>query len=191
MTICVYCSSSDAVDRAYFDAAAELGKALAARGDVLVYGGSDVGLMGKLAKTAKDSGGRVLGVMPVAIADHGISFDRADEMVITETLRERKEIMEKRSDAFVALPGGFGTLEELMEILTLKQLHYHTKPIALLNVNGFFEPLIALFEHLYKGNFAKPETRAIFGLCNSVSELFDYLDNYVPEKISTKWFEKH
>lgn len=188
MTVCVYCSSSDAVDRVYFEVAEELGLGIVERGDNLVYGGSSVGLMGTLAKTTHEAGGKVLGVMPAAIADHGIGFDLAHELIITETLRERKEIMEKRSEAFVALPGGFGTLEELMEILTLKQLRYHSKPVVILNTAGFYDPLLSLFEHLYDSKFAKSETRGIYAVRDTVPETFAYLDAYEPISIDTKWY---
>jgi uncharacterized protein (TIGR00730 family) len=189
VNICVYCSSSDAVDRIYFDAAEEVGRAIAARKDVLVYGGSDVGLMGALAKSAKSGGAKVLGVMPAGIADHGIAFRGADELIVTDTVRERKAIMERRSDAFVALPGGFGTLEELLEILTLKQLHYHSKPVVLFDTGGFYQPLLALFGRLYEARFAKSETSKLYGVRSTVDGLFDYLDRYEPERVDSKWFE--
>lgn len=188
MNICVYCSSSAAVDPVYFAVAEEMGRVMADRGDALVYGGADVGLMGTVAQAAKSGGARVLGVIPAGIADHGIGFKQADEMVVTKTLRERKEIMEKRSDAFVALPGGFGTLEELLEILTLKQLHCHSKPVVLLDVAGFYRPLLNLFDHLYHEKFAKPETSQIYGVCGTVLEVYAYLDEYQPATVQTKWF---
>ncbi len=189
MTVCVYCSSSDAVSDSYFQIAEELSVALANRGDTLVYGGASVGLMGALARAAHSCGGRVIGVMPKGIADHGIGFESADEMVVTESLRERKQVMEERADAFIALPGGFGTLEELMEILTLKQLGYHNKAVVILNTNGFYDLLLQLFERFYGEKFAKPETGSVFGLCDSVDHLIEYLDTYTPPKIGKKWFD--
>ena len=187
-TVCVYSSSSDAVDRIYFQAAAALGAALAGAGCAMVYGGSNIGLMGAVAAAVHKHGGTVIGVIPAAIADHGIAYDTADELIVTETLRERKQIMEQRSDAFVALPGGFGTLEELLEIITLKQLHYHTKPVALLNVGGFFQPLIDLFEHLYKNSFAKTDSRGAYEVCGDVPSLMAHFDNYQPPVLKEKWF---
>ena len=187
-TVCVYCSSSDAVDRIYFQAAETLGAALAGAGCALVYGGSNIGLMGAVAGAVHKHRGTVIGVIPTAIADHGIAYDMADELIVTETLRERRRIMEQRSDAFVALPGGFGTLEELLEIITLKQLHYHSKAVLLLNVGGFFQPLIDLFEDLYKKNFAKTDSRNAYQVCSDVLSLMAYLDNYEPPVLEEKWF---
>lgn len=189
MTVCVYCSSSDAVGSEYFELAEELGTVLAARGDAIVYGGARVGLMGALARAAHANGGRVIGVMPKGIAEHDIGSETADEMIVTTSLRERKRVMEERADAFVALPGGFGTLEELMEILTLKQLGFHDKAVIILNAGRFYDPLLRLFRHFYDEKFAKPETGEIFGLCDSVPSLIEYLDSYTPGKIGTKWFD--
>ena len=191
MNVCVYCSSSEAVGEEYFQAAEELGALLADKGHAVVYGGASVGLMGALARSAHLHGGRVVGVMPKAIADHGINFTSADETIVTDSLRERKRVMEERADAFVALPGGFGTLEELMEILTLKQLGYHEKAVAILNINGFYDLLLEFFEKLYREKFAKPETVSIFGLVDSVGRLVDYLDTYTPPRVGSKWFDHH
>ena len=189
MNICVYCSSSEAVDSVYFEAAEDLGKSLGLSGHSLVYGGARVGLMGALARAAKNHGCNVVGVMPRAINDHGINFSDADELIVTETLRERKRVMEERSDAFVALPGGFGTLEELLEILTLKQLHFHHKPVALMNTMGFYDPLLEVFEGMYERYFAKPEVRDLYAVFDSSAELLSYLENYKPPEHGDKWFE--
>ncbi len=134
MNICVYCASSDAVAPAYFRAAEALGQMIAQRGDTLVYGGAGIGLMGALARAVKAGGGHVIGVMPRVLAAEPITFALLDEFVITHDLRERKARMEALADAFLVLPGGFGTLEELAEILTLRQLREHTKPVVLLNI---------------------------------------------------------
>ena len=189
-TVCVYSSSSDVVDRIYFQAAEALGAALAGAGYALVYGGSNIGLMVAVAGAVHKHGGIVIGVIPTAIADHGITYDAADELIVTETLRERKQIMEQRSDAFVALPGGFGTLEELLEIITLKQLHYHTKAVALLDVDGFFRPLVDLFEQLYKMSFAKTDSRNAYEICSDVPSLIAYIDSYKPPVLKEKWFHQ-
>ena len=189
-TVCVYSSSSDAVDSIYFQAAEELGKALANAGMGLVYGGSNIGLMGAVAGAVHANGGTVIGVIPAAIADHGIAYKTADELIVTDTLRERKRIMEERSDAFVALPGGFGTLEELLEIITLKQLHYHTKAVALLDTAGYYRPLIDLFEHLYAHRFAKTDSRNTYSVCNDVDSLMTFLEGYTPPALKDKWFHR-
>ncbi|MCD6285600.1 MAG: TIGR00730 family Rossman fold protein [Anaerolineae bacterium] len=186
MNICVYCSSSNAVAPAYFDAARTLGQRIAHRGDTLVYGGADVGLMGALAQAVKIGGGTVIGVMPTVLQEKRIVFTDADELVTTRDMRERKAVMESRADAFVALPGGFGTLEELSEILTLRQIGVHTKPIVLLNTEGYYAPLIALFEHFYQQQFAHP-WRDMYYLAHEVDDVFRYLESYAPAPAPRKW----
>lgn len=187
MNICVYCSSSSAVASVYFEAAQALGARIAERGDTLIYGGADVGLMGAIAHAVKAGGGRVIGVMPEALEAMKITFQGADEFVLTRDMRERKAVMEARADAFVMLPGGFGTLEEITEILTLRQLGLHSKPIVILNVAGFYDPLIALFDHFYTAKFAKP-SQAMYHITDTVPNLFAYLDAYTPEAMPRKWF---
>lgn len=186
-TLCVYSSSSDTVSNEFFDAARQLGAHMAQNGYALVYGGSNVGLMGALARSVHEHGGKVIGVIPEALYNYGVGYDRADELIITKEMRERKAVMESRSDAFVALPGGFGTLEEVFEILTLKQLQYHAKPVALLDVNGFYEPLTRLFDHIYEQRFAKPTYRQLYHMTADIPSLFAYLENYQPPNLETKW----
>ncbi len=186
-TICVYCSSSDAVAPVYLAAARELGAQIAARGDALVYGGANLGLMGALAQAVHAGGGRVVGVIPHAFRERGIAYEAADELILTQDLRERKAQMEARADAFVALPGGFGTLEELLEILTLRQLRTHTKPVVLLNTGNFYAPLLALFAHFYREHFAKPFD-GLYHVAADVPDIFAYLDSYRPTVAPSKWF---
>ncbi len=188
MNICVYCASSDAVAPVYFRAAETLGRMIAQRGDTLVYGGAGIGLMGALARAVKAGGGHVIGVMPKVLAAEPITFALLDEFVITDNMRERKARMEALADAFLVLPGGFGTLEELAEILTLRQLREHTKPVVLLNVQGFYEPLIALFEHYYREGFAKP-WRELYAVYDDVAAALAYVDAYRPILPPRKWFE--
>ena len=187
-SICVFCSSSDAVEAAFFDTAAELGAMLAWRGHTLVYGGTDVGLMGALARSAHQNGGKVVGIIPSAIQDKGIAYQSADELIVTRDLRERKALMEARADAFVALPGGFGTLEETLEILTLKQLGLHSKALVLLNSGGFYEPLLGLFEHLYEQRLAKPVYRQLYHVAPDAAGALDYIEAYAPQALPSKWF---
>ena len=145
--VTVYCSSSRDVDQVYFEAARELGRGMAQRGWPLVYGGNDLGLMGALANATRDAGGKVIGVTPQFLVDEGIADLRCDELIVTATMRERKAIMENRADAFVTLPGGLGTLEEIFEIIVGRVLGVHSKPIVLLNINGFYDPLLAMIDH--------------------------------------------
>ena len=174
-SICVYCSSSNAIADTYPPVAEALGRGLARRGHELVYGGGAVGLMGVLAHAAHEEGGTVTGVIPSKLQDReGIAYD-ADELIVTDTMRERKGIMFRRSDAFVVLPGGYGTLEEFMEVLTLKQLGYHDHPIAILNVDGFFDTLLDFFEELRDGRFAREAITDLVHVVPTAEEALDRL----------------
>jgi uncharacterized protein (TIGR00730 family) len=188
MRICVFCSSSDVIEPAYFAAATWLGENMARRGDTLVFGGTNAGLMGALAQAVHLGGGKVIGVIPRFIADRGLAYEAADELIVTLNMRERKAEMEERAEAFLALPGGFGTLEEMLEIITLKQLQQHTKPVLFLNTGGFYDPLLALFEHMRQHRFAKAYSNALYHFAPEVDEVFRYLDAYQPPKIESKWF---
>lgn len=187
MRITVYTSSSDAVDARYHAAAAAFGHAVGARGDELIYGGTAVGLMRVVADAVREAGGRVVGVVPQLMIDRGLGDDRCDELVVTADMAGRKQQMIGRADAFVALPGGFGTLEELLEVLTLKQLGYHRKPIAMLDVDGFWQPLLAFFECLFAGDFAKRDYARLYRVVPEVDALLDHLDTYDPGELPTKW----
>ncbi|HEY6167353.1 MAG TPA: TIGR00730 family Rossman fold protein [Verrucomicrobiae bacterium] len=186
--ICVYSSSSNAVAPKYFAAAEEFGRLLAQRGIVLVYGGGNVGLMGAVARAVHQHGGRVIGVIPQFMRKKEIAYEAADELIVTKDLRERKAIMEARADAFVALPGGFGTLEEILEVLTLRQLQTHQKPIAFLNVDGFFNPLLELFEQLYAHNFTKAEYRHFYHVAERPAQVLDHFANHKPPAVTSKWY---
>jgi hypothetical protein len=175
MKLCIYCSSSNAVDTVYFQAARRVGHQLAARGDTLIYGGADIGLMGTLARAVSEGGGHVTGVMPEALRAKRITYDDADRIIITRDMRTRKATMARYADAFVALPGGFGTLEELFEILTERQLEIHRKPIVILNVHGFYDPLLALFEHIYRERFAR-RLDDLYYVADAPDAVFAYLD---------------
>lgn len=188
MQICVFSSSSDIIAPSYFEAARDLGREIGRRGDSLVYGGCAVGLMGAVAEAAKQAGARVVGVIPDFIRERGLGYESADEMIVTATMRERKREMEERADAFLALPGGFGTLEEMLEIITLKQLSRHAKPVIFLNTDGFYDPLAALFEHMFEQQFAKQAYRGLYEFVPSVAAAFEYLDTYTPPVLVQKWF---
>ncbi len=187
-TICVYCSSSEALAASYFAAATEFGALLAQKNYTLVYGGGRIGLMGAVARAVHQHGGKVIGVIPQSLQDKEVGYNGADELIITRDLRDRKAIMEARADAFVALPGGFGTLEEIFEILTLKQLQMHTKPIVLVNTNNFYHYLVQLCEHAYAERFAKPDSRLLYHLTAEPASVFPYLEAYQPPALQSKWF---
>jgi len=187
-SICVYCSSSDVVAPEYFAVAQELGAAIGRRGHRLVYGGTNVGLMGTCAKAAQEGGAKVTGIIPAFIAERGLAYDKADELIVTEDMRQRKGLMEQRSDAFVALPGGFGTLEEMFEIITLKQLQRHNKAIVFLNALGYYEPLATALEHMYEERFAKEAYRGMYSFAPDVASAIEQVEKYEPAEIPSKWF---
>ena len=183
----VYTSSSDAIDPRYPRTAAEFGRRIGARGDTLVYGGTNVGVMGVLAEAVRTAGGAVTGVLPQMMYDRGIADESCDPLLVTQDMSGRKQEMIARADAFVALPGGFGTLEELLEVLTLKQLGYHDKPIVLLNLDGFYDPLLAFFEELYATAFAAPIYRELYHVAADLDALFAHVDRYVAPAVPDKW----
>ena len=188
MRICVYCSSSSAVDQVYHNAAREFGELLAKRGHSLVYGGVRVGLMGELAWAVKEGGGHIVGVIPRRLREFDLVYQEADEIIVTESMAERKHVMEQRAQAYVALPGGFGTLEEMMQVLTLKQLKYVTGAMVLLNVQGFYDPLLAYFEQLYEKNFAKEIHRQLYHVADTSAAVLDYIEEYSHRPLPEKWF---
>lgn len=181
-SICLYCGSRLGTHSAFADDAAALGREIAMRGWQLVYGGGNVGLMGVAARAALALGGQVVGVIPRALLEREQGLAEVSELIVTETLRERKAIMFERSDAFVALPGGFGTLEELVETLTLRQLRYHDKPIYLLDTAGFFQPLLRFFDHARDSGFIHPEHFGLFTVTDNVSALMDLLERGAEEQ---------
>jgi len=185
-TVCVFSGSSERVAPAYFEAAAELGRLIGARGWEMVFGGGTIGLMGATARGVHEAGGRVTAVIPNLLNRDGIVYTLADDIVLTETLRERKAIMDERADAFVALPGGFGTLEEVIEVLTLKQLGYHDRAVVFLNTEGFYEPLIEFFHHQVRDNFVRAEHHALYHVADTPADVMAYLDTYTPEPMPDK-----
>lgn len=176
MNICVYCSASPTIDPAYFETARALGEVIARRGDTLVYGGASVGLMGEVARTVQAGGARVIGVIPQALVDREIAWPHADELVVVDTMRERKRIMEARADAFVALPGGIGTLDEVFEIMNLRQLRLTTSPLILLNQAGFYEPVRALLQAMQQASFLRAELHELVQFAPDVAHIFGILD---------------
>jgi uncharacterized protein (TIGR00730 family) len=182
----VYCSSSAAVDATHVAAAQALGRGLGERGDTLVWGGASAGLMGEVARATRAAGGRTIGVIPEALMAREIADHDADELIVTRDMGERKAEMARRADAFVALPGGFGTLEELLEQLTLRLLRIHDKPVVIVDVDGFWQPLLALFEHLYAERFARPESRAGYAVAATAAEALTLLSE-PPAELPTKW----
>ena len=187
--LCVYCASSDRLDPKYYAVAEELGRQLVARGWGLVYGGGKTGLMGAVARGTKSAGGRVVGVIPEFMKVRELAFDEADELVTVVTMRERKLLMETRADAFVALPGGFGTLEEIMEILTLRQINVVHKPCVFLNQDGFYDDLLRFFDRMLAEKFFKPSNLGLFRVARDVPDIFAQIDAAATAPAETKWFD--
>lgn len=186
--IAVYCSSSDHIKKEYFDQADGLGALMAANQMNLVYGGSMVGLMGQVARSIKNHQGHTIGVVPEALHIDGVVNTIDDEQITTPDMHTRKAKMIDLADGFIGMAGGFGTLEEMLEVMTLKQLGYHNKPILFLNTAGFYQNLFNMFEHIYAENFAKPEYRQLYHISETPEAAIDYLNQYQPPQLPDKWF---
>lgn len=189
MNICLYGASSSAIAKAYVNPTEELGAKIAERGHTLIYGGGAAGLMGAAARGAYSRGGEIIGVVPSFLNVDGILFDNCTELIFTETMRERKALMEQKSDAFIMTPGGVGTFDEFFEILTLKQLGRHSKPIAVFNVNGYFDSLIAQLENAVHKQFMNPEIFELFISTDRADRLLDYLENSVSSPTEARIFK--
>jgi uncharacterized protein (TIGR00730 family) len=177
-TLCIFCGSSAGSRPAYANAARRMGEALVARDITLVFGGGRVGLMGEIARAMLAAGGRVVGVIPKALVRKEIAYEDLTELHVVDSMHERKALMAERSDGFVAMPGGFGTFEEFCEVLTWSQLGFHHKPVALLNVAGYFDGLLALFEHAVAEGFVRPHHRSLVLADAAPEKLLDRLAAY-------------
>ncbi len=184
--ICVYCGANPGFDEAFAVAAADLGRAIARSGNGLVYGGGRVGLMGIMADAALDAGGRVTGFIPQALADREVAHRGLTELVITDSMHDRKAGMVGLADGFVALPGGFGTLDEVLEVLTWNQIGSISKPVAFLNVNGFFDDLFRFFDSALVAGLLMPAHRSMAQVATTVDEAIRYATSPAPDSPS-KW----
>ncbi len=178
--ICVFCGSSDGARTVYLECAREMGRALAARGIGLVYGGGRVGLMGALADEVLAGGGQVTGVIPIGLQVREVAHDRLTELRIVDSMHERKALMAELSDAFISLPGGLGTIEETAEMATWAQLGIHRKPSGLLNVAGYFDGLLAFLDHAVQEGFLSPANKALFVESTTVDGILDAVAAYAP-----------
>lgn len=185
MNICVFASSSDIVDNAYHAAAYDLGQAMGAAGHTLIYGGGRFGLMGAVARGTQETGGQVVGILPEKLTEQAL--ETMDEMIVTATMHERKALMVERSDAVVCLPGGFGTLEEVIEVITLKQLGYIDSAIVFVNTSGFFDKLVAVFDTIFAEKFADPVFSSVYEFVPDPAAALAYLADYTPPVLPTKW----
>lgn len=176
--VCVFCSSSNTLDKSFYDDAHILGEELARHNFNLVYGGSSVGTMYTIAKAAKANGAKIYGVMPEKLYGFGVHSTECDEFFLTNNMRDRKAKLDELSDGVIAMAGGFGTLEEVSEIVCHKQLGYHNKPIIFLNTNGFFNNLFKFFDRIVEDSFAKNTVKNLYYIADTPQDAVNYLVNY-------------
>ncbi len=182
--ICVFASSCNFLDKSYYDEAEKLGQLIAKAGMNLVYGGSCLGLMWACAKQVKAQRRKLIGIMPEKLREMDVYSDYCDEFFVTPCMRSRKAKMDEMSDALIALPGGFGTLEELSEMVVQKQLGYNKKAIVILNTNGFYTNLLNFFDDIISQKFANKKAEKLYFVANTPQEAMDYIQNYKPEDLS-------
>jgi uncharacterized protein (TIGR00730 family) len=185
-SICVFCGASPGTDPVHRQAATALGTEIARRGLTLIYGGGVIGLMGTIADAALAAGGEVIGVIPHALKKKEVGHGGITRLEIVSSMHERKARLEQLSDAFIAMPGGYGTFEEFCEIITWAQLGIHSKPCCLLNSAGYFDPLLQLFDNAVKAGFLKQENRGLVLSANTPDGALAALDNFKPIKVD-KW----
>jgi uncharacterized protein (TIGR00730 family) len=186
--ICVFCGSSRGSNEIYIDAARKLGIILVKNNIGLVYGGASVGLMGEIANTFMEEGGEVIGVIPKALVDKEVACTTLSDLRVVKSMHERKDLMVELSDGFIALPGGFGTIEELFEVLTWAQLGIHEKPCGILNINGYFDCLIEFLNHTVSQKFIEIEHRSMILIDNNPAELIKKFESYKSPKVDkAKW----
>lgn len=185
--ICVFCSSSNYLEECFYKDAERLGELLGQNNFDIVYGGSTLGMMWACASKVKENGGKVYGIMPKRLADMGCKTDNCDEFFLSEGMRDRKAKMDEISDAVITLAGGFGTLEELSEMIVQKQLGYNKKPIIILNTNGFYDKLLEFFEQMIQEKFANQFTRELYYVATTPEDAINYLKSYKePDKVPSK-----
>ena len=188
-SLCVFCGSSSGTEAAYDEAASALGLALAAGGITLVYGGGRVGLMGVVADAALGAGGEVVGVIPRALLEREIAHTGLTDLRVVGSMHKRKALMSELSEGFIALPGGTGTLEEFFEVLTWAQLGEHRKPCGLLNAGRYYDPLLAVFDHMVQQGFLSEEHRAMVLVETEPEALLEAIAGYVPPRV-VKWIDR-
>jgi uncharacterized protein (TIGR00730 family) len=186
--ICVFCGSNNGANPSYLTAAVEVGEFLAKRGIELVFGGGRVGLMGKIADTVLANGGNVIGIIPETLAEREVAHLGLTELHVVDSMHERKALMAELSDGFIAMPGGFGTFEEFCEIITWSQLGFHPKPCGLLNVDGFYDNLIAMFDKATNEKFIRQVHRELVLASDNIEPLFKLMQQFEPPKIE-KWID--
>lgn len=186
-TMCVYCSSSNNLPEKFYIFSKELGEKIGKNGYNMVYGGTTVGMMGVIANNALENGADVIGVIPEKIASFGLKHPALAKVIITKDMRERKATMEKYADIFVCAPGGFGTFEEVFEIIVAKQLGYHDKPIIFMNFDNYYADMLKMFDTVYENRFAKEEMKSLYYIASSIDDMFNYVQTYQPMEFVHKW----
>ena len=185
MKICVYGAASSEIDKSFIEAGEELGRKMAERGHGLVFGGGRNGMMGASARGVAEKGGEIIGISPWFFEENNaeISFQNCTEFIHTETMRERKKLLDEMSDAFVISPGGIGTFDEFFEILTLKQLGRHNKAIVIFNINGYFDSMLDMMQVSVDKKFITNDCRELYRVTNTIEETLEYIESYDPKDI--------
>ena len=190
MNFCLYGASSNEIDSGYINATEELGKLIGLKGHNLVYGGGASGLMGAAARGVKTGGGKIIGVAPDFFQVDGVLFHDCTEFIYTKTMRERKQIMEEKSDAFIVTPGGIGTFDEFFEILSLRQLGRHDKPIAVFNINGYFDSMKAMIDFAISEKFITESSGRLVKFYSNPLDIIEYFENYIPSEYDFEILKK-
>lgn len=183
MEICVYGASSSTIDKSYIDAGELLGAKIAKRNHIVVYGGGAEGMMGAVARGARSENGQVIGIAPSFFKVDGSLYDDCTEFIYTETMRTRKKLLEDKSDAFLVTPGGIGTFDEFFEIITLRQLGQHLKPIAIYNINGYFDPMIEMMKNAIRQNFMTAANEELYFVSDDADAVLNYIETHKPEDL--------
>ena len=186
MNICIYGASSNVIDSSFIKSGEEIGALIAEYGHTVIFGGGANGMMGAVARGADRLNGKIIGISPSFFNVDGILYDRCTEMIYTETMSQRKQLLEDKADAFLVTPGGLGTFDEFFETITLKQLDRHRKPIAIFNINGYFDSLIKMLEVAAEGKFMTKENMKLFFVSDNPQEILDYFDGYSQDSTDIK-----
>jgi cytokinin riboside 5'-monophosphate phosphoribohydrolase len=185
--LCVYCGSSKNLDPKYYSEAEAVGRSMVDNGWGLVYGGGNVGLMGSVARSVKAAAGHVVGVIPEFMRERELAYHQADELITVHSMRDRKRVMEERASAFLALPGGIGTLEELTEIMTLRYINRTDKPVVIFNQGGFYDDLLRFFERMTRERFKSPGLHELFSVASSTREIWPLLEQPDRFEVDAIW----
>ena len=190
MKICIFCGSSVDLDQVYYDDAEKIGQLIGQAGHSIIYGAGKIGIMGSVAAAVRNNGGCTTGIIPKRLQIEGVVSDEDTKLIFTGDMKERKAIMREQADAFLALPGGFGTLEELLEVITLKQLQYHQKPIVIHNTNNYYQALLNLFDNMFQTKFAIPAYQSLYGVHSNPEDSLKYIESYKHQHVYDKYLKR-